>query len=136
MSRGARLAVLVVALIAVVLFAGVPVRAQHMNQKDSPCANIAQTAELAGCLAKARDLSDAKLNSFYKNLRKRLDASDVERLTATQRLWIQYRDANCSAEQKLYEGGTASFPAYLACLEAMTRMRIKELEVTYAVKLK
>jgi uncharacterized protein YecT (DUF1311 family) len=114
MNRGARLGVLVVALFAVVLFAGVPVPAQHMNQKDSPCANILQTAELTGCLAKARDSSDAKLNSLYKSLRKRLDPSDAERLTVAQRLWIQYRDANCSAERELYDGGTASFSAYLA----------------------
>jgi uncharacterized protein YecT (DUF1311 family) len=55
---------------------------------------------------------------------------------ATQRLWIQYRDANCTAERDLYDGGTAASPAYLACLEAMTRARTRELAVTYAVKLK
>ena len=55
---------------------------------------------------------------------------------AAQRLWIQYRDATCSAERDLYEGGTAAAPAYLAWLEAMTRARTKELVITYAVKLK
>lgn len=44
--------------------------------------------------------------------------------------------SNCSAERDLYEGGTAASPAYLGCLEAMTRARTKELAVTYAVKLK
>jgi hypothetical protein len=33
-------------------------------------------------------------------------------------------------------GGTAAAPAYLACLEAMTRARTKELAVGYAVRLK
>jgi len=55
---------------------------------------------------------------------------------SAQRLWIQYRDSNCAAERGLYNGGTAASPAYLACLEAMTRARTKELAVTYAVKLK
>jgi uncharacterized protein YecT (DUF1311 family) len=72
----------------------------------------------------------------YKQLRGRLDAADGQRLVAAQRLWIQYRDANCSAERDLYEGGTAASPVHLACLEAMTRARTKELAVTYAVKLK
>ncbi len=127
---------LISVLVAVFLLAGIPARAQHMNEKDSPCANVVVTVDLANCLSKARDSSDAKLNSFYTKLRERLDASDAKRLTVAQRLWIQYRDANCSAERKLYEGGTASSPVYLSCLEAMTRTRTKELEVTYAVKLK
>src|SRR5260370_25024588 len=128
--------VLVSVLFAVSLLASIPARAQQMNEKDSPCADVVVTVDLANCLSKARDSSDAKLNSLYKDLRKRLDVSDAERLVVAQRLWIQYRDANCSAERKLYESGTASSPAYLACLEAMTRARTKELEVTYAVKLK
>lgn len=136
MRRGPKLLMLVSGLLVALLLASIRARAQHMNEKDSPCGNVAVTVDLANCLSKARDSSDAKLNSLYKNLRERLDATDAERLTVTQRLWIQYRDANCSAERKLYEGGTASFPAYLACLEAMTRARTKELAVTYAVKLK
>jgi uncharacterized protein YecT (DUF1311 family) len=113
-----------------------PCRAQHMNEPDSPCAKVVVTSDLVACLSKARDASDAELNSLYRKIQKRLDASDTERLTLSQRLWIKYRDANCSAERSLYEGGTASAPAYLACLDAMTRARVKELHVTYAVKLK
>ena len=116
--------------------ASIPVQAQHMNEKDSPCTGVGVTADLANCLAKARDSADVKLNAMYKRVRERLEAADAQRLIATQRLWIQYRDANCSAERDLYGGGTASWPAYLACLEAMTRARTRELEVTYVVKLK
>lgn len=118
------------------LSANLPARAQHMNEKDSPCAEVVVTVDLTNCLAKARDAADAKLNAVYKQLRGKLDAADGQRLVAAQRLWIQYRDANCSAERDLYGSGTAASPAYLACLEAMTRVRTKELAVTYAVKLK
>jgi uncharacterized protein YecT (DUF1311 family) len=111
-------------------------RSQHVNEKDSPCANTVSTVEMAECLSKAKDESDAKLNSLYKDIRRKLDVKDAERLTIAQRLWIQYRDANCAAERELYEGGTAAGPVYLACLEGMTRARRKELAVTYAVKLK
>jgi uncharacterized protein YecT (DUF1311 family) len=122
-------------LLTVALFFS-PAYAQHMNEKDSPCANVVVTAELSNCLSNARDKADATLNSVYTNVRKRLDGDDAEHLVKTQRLWIQYRDANCSAERDLYEGGTARYPAYFACLEAMTRARTKELRVTYAVRLK
>ena len=113
-----------------------PARAQHMNEKDSPCVGVVVTVELANCLSKARDAADSRLNAVYKRVRETLNATDAQRLITTQRLWIRYRDANCSAERDLYEGGTASHPAYLGCLEAMTRARTKELAVTYAVRLK
>jgi len=73
---------------------------------------------------------------MYKDLRKRLDGSDLKHLIETQRIWISYRDANCSAERELYDGGTGAYPAFLACVEAMTQARTKELHVTYAVRLK
>jgi len=118
------------------LVAIVPSQAQHMNEKDSPCSGVVVTTDLVGCLSKARDSSDAKLNLLYRGIRKKLGESDSDRLTETQRAWIKYRDANCSAERALYDGGTASFPAYLGCLEAMTRARTKELQITYVVVMK
>jgi uncharacterized protein YecT (DUF1311 family) len=127
---------LTLTLIVAALAGNAPALAQHMNEKDSPCADVVVTVKLANCLAKARDTADVKLNAAYKQLRSKLDAADGQRLVATQRLWIQYRDANCVAERDLYDGGTAASPAYLACLEAMTRARTKELAITYAVKLK
>jgi uncharacterized protein YecT (DUF1311 family) len=91
-----------------------------MNEKDSPCANVVVTVELTNCLAKAKDMADAQLNAVYKDLRGKLDAADAQRLVATERFWLQYRDANCTAERDLYIGGTASSPAYLACLVSST----------------
>lgn len=114
----------------------IPARAQHMNEPDSPCGNIGVTVDLAACLEKARASSDRELNALYANLRKRLDPDEAKQLVAAQRLWIQYRDANCEAERNLYGSGTASGPAYLACLEAMTRQRTNDLRVTYRVRLK
>ena len=111
-------------------------RAQHMNEPDSPCAGVVVTSDLVACLRKARASSDAEMNSLYQKIRKRLDAGEAEQLAKAQRLWIEYRDANCSAERSLYESGTAALPAYPACLEAMTRERTKELRVTYTVRLK
>jgi uncharacterized protein YecT (DUF1311 family) len=114
----------------------IPGYGQYMNEKVSQCANVVVTAELTKCLTDARDKADAKLNSVYKEIRGRLEGADAESLTKTQRLWILYRDANCSRERDLYEGGTAKYAVYFACLESLTRGRIRELQVTYAVRLK
>ncbi len=91
-----------------------PSLAQHMNEKDSRCANVVTTSDLVECLSKARVSTDAELNSLYQQIRKKLDQDDANRLTVAQRLWVQYRDANCSAERSLYGLGTAAPPAYLA----------------------
>jgi uncharacterized protein YecT (DUF1311 family) len=127
---------LTIALLLGAVSANIPARAQHMNEKDSPCASVVVTADLANCLAKARDKVDAELSAVYRAIRGKLDGADTQRLVAAQRLWIQFRDANCTAEHELYAGGTAAGPAYLACLEAMTRARTKDLRITYGVRMK
>jgi uncharacterized protein YecT (DUF1311 family) len=113
-----------------------PCHAQHMNEPDSPCADVVVTSDSVSCLSRAKDISDAKLNSVYQSIRKKLDGEDSKRLVETQEIWIKYRDANCAAERALYGNGTAQGPAYLACMEAMARERTKELQITYTVRLK
>jgi uncharacterized protein YecT (DUF1311 family) len=113
-----------------------PALAQHMNEKDSPCADVGTTSDLVTCLYKAGGLSDIELNKVYNEIRKSLDPNELKSLVATEKLWLKYRDSNCSAERELYGNGTAGPPVYLACLESMTRARTKELRVTYAVRLK
>jgi len=111
-------------------------RAQHMNEKDSPCPNAVTTLDMAQCFSKAKASSDEKLTAFYKKVLSKLDSDDADNLTKVQRLWSEYREANCSAERALYQGGSAAPVVYLACLDAMTRARTKELQQTYAVRLK
>ena len=91
---------------------------------------------MVSCLSKAKDASDAKLNSVYQSIKKKLEGEDSNRLVETQRIWIKYRDSNCAAERALYSNGTGQYPAYLACMEEITRARTKELQITYAVTLK
>jgi uncharacterized protein YecT (DUF1311 family) len=124
------------ALILVLAFTPLFARAQQMNEQDSPCAGPATTVDLVNCLSRAGDASDAEMNSLYETIKKRLDVSEISQLTEAQRLWIKYREANCSAERSSYGLGTGAYLAYLGCLEVMTRERTKELRVTYTVRLK
>ena len=96
-------------------------RAQHMNAATAPCRNVAVTLAMENCFDKAYKAADSGLNQTYSQISKVLQPNDLEQLKAAQRLWIQFRDATCTAESNLYNGGTASAPAYSACLEELTR---------------
>jgi uncharacterized protein YecT (DUF1311 family) len=106
-------------------------RAQHMNSSGAPCRNVAVTLAMENCFDKAYRAADSGLNQTYRQISKVLQPDDLERLKAAQRLWVQFRDATCTAESDLYSGGTASAPAYSACLEELTRQRTADLKTTY-----
>jgi uncharacterized protein YecT (DUF1311 family) len=129
--RACRLLLLLLAMV-------IPIHchAQHMNEKDSPCPNAATTLDMAQCFSKAKASSDEKLAALYKKVLIKLDGDDADRLAKAQRLWTEYREANCSAERALYQGGSAAPVVYLACMDAMTSARTGELQQTYAVRLK
>lgn len=106
-------------------------RAQHMNDAAAPCRNVAVTLAMENCFAKAYKTADSGLNQMYSQISKKLQPDNLERLKVAQRLWIQFRDATCTAESDLYSGGTASAPAYSACLEELTRQRTADLKTIY-----
>jgi uncharacterized protein YecT (DUF1311 family) len=68
---------------------------------------------------------------MYQRIQTVVADDELSKLKEAQRLWVQFRDANCSAEHELYEGGSAASMVKLACLEAMTRHRTEELKVMY-----
>jgi uncharacterized protein YecT (DUF1311 family) len=70
--------------------------------------------------------SDQRLNAAYKALQARVDANQRQPLLAAQRLWVQYRDANCA----FYGTGDGSIRQAQAaeCIRSMTEGRARELE--------
>jgi uncharacterized protein YecT (DUF1311 family) len=118
-------------LLATVICSGAIARAQHMNSSTAPCRNVAVTLAIENCFDKAYRAADSELNQRYSQIAKVLQPDDLERLKVAQRLWIQFRDATCTAESDLYSGGTASAPAYAACREELTRQRAAELKTIY-----
>jgi uncharacterized protein YecT (DUF1311 family) len=107
-----------------------------MNAKDSPCPNARTTLAMARCFSKAKASSDENLTALYQKVLGKLDGGDVDRLAKSQRLWTEYREANCSAERALYQGGSAAPVVYVACMDGMTRARTNELQQTYSLRLK
>jgi uncharacterized protein YecT (DUF1311 family) len=89
------------------------------------------TVAMENCFDQAYKAADRTLNQRYSEISKVLQPDDLQRLKSAQRLWIQFRDATCTAENHLYNGGTASAPAHSACLEEVTRQRATDLETIY-----
>ena len=109
--------------------------AQHMNAKDGPCQEAGSGAETTACFYHAYEKSDAELNQLYRRVLTVVDGDNLVNLQVAQRLWIRFRDANCSAEYDLYTGGSAAPTVKYACLEAVTRHRTEELKVMYGWRL-
>ncbi|MDA1379611.1 lysozyme inhibitor LprI family protein [Plesiomonas shigelloides subsp. oncorhynchi] len=53
------------------------------------------TASMLDCIGEETMTQDARLNGAYKKLGSQLAPDRKKQLVAAQRLWIQYRDANC-----------------------------------------
>jgi uncharacterized protein YecT (DUF1311 family) len=102
-----------------------------MNAADAPCKSTGVDVDITNCMFKAWKTADAELNRVYAQSRKGLDVTDLQRLVAAQRLWVQFRDANCDAAYGLYGGGSAGPMVRAACLEKDTRERVKELKIMY-----
>jgi len=109
--------------------------AQHMNAKDAPCEGPSAAVDEAECFGIALKKADTELNAYYRRIDAVETGRDRTNLKIAQKLWIQFRDANCKAEYELYEGGSAGPVVEAACREAMTRHRKQELEEMYGWRL-
>lgn len=109
--------------------------AQHVNAADAPCRDAGSNAEVTQCFVTASQAADKQLNEIYARVRQVLSTDEQQKLQQAQRLWLNFRDANCTAERSLYAGGTAAPMVYAACLEADTRQRVGELNTMYGWRL-
>ena len=118
-------------LLTGLLFGSTCCFAQHMNANDGLCQSSLTTSQMTNCFATALKKADFELNGYYQRIQTVVDGDGLAELKTAQRLWIQFRDANCDAEYELYSGGTAASMVKLACLEATTRHRTEELQTIY-----
>ena len=84
------------------------------------------TFQMVECLKAKTAQWDKRLNIAYQQALKDAVPAQRDPLRTAQRLWIQYRDANC-----LYYGmgeGTIARLDAGECMRSMTETRAKELE--------
>jgi len=118
-------ATLKMALSAVAIFALVSVaRAEDKEEAEPPCTG--NTMEMVECLKARTAQWDKRMNTAYQKAMQDAVPKQKDQLRTAQRLWIQYRDANC-LYYGLGEGTIARIDAG-ECMRNMTQARAKELE--------
>ncbi len=108
------------------LLAARPAGAEMFGADYQPCGDQPSTMATVECVQAKTKTWDQRLNTAYKGLMQRIDAGQGDPLKAAQRLWIQFRDANC----RFYgaQDGTIRQIQAAECLRAMTQDRALELE--------
>ncbi|MGN6571952.1 MAG: lysozyme inhibitor LprI family protein [Pseudolabrys sp.] len=115
-----------IAAIGAAALVGAAVSASAGDQGDPEQDCGVSTPEMVACLGAKAAQWDKRLNAAYKSALDAAQGEQREQLRAAQRLWVQYRDANC-AYYFMGEGTIARVEA-ADCTYRMTRARAEELE--------
>jgi uncharacterized protein YecT (DUF1311 family) len=115
-----------VAFLAAAAFIGAAAFAVAADPGEPAESCDGSTAEMVACANKKIAYWDQRLNAAYKKAIEIAQTEQREQLRVAQRLWLQYRHANC-----LYcdmgEGTIARIEA-ADCMLTMTEARTRELE--------
>ena len=99
----------------------------HANDAGDPEQNCdGSTPEIVDCLAVKTARWDKRMTIAYQKALKEAGPQQHDQLRTAQRLWIQYRDANC-LYYDMGEGTIARVDA-AECMRSMTEARARELE--------
>jgi uncharacterized protein YecT (DUF1311 family) len=112
-----------IGLVAVLALASA-VHAGDQSEPEQSCDG--NTFQMVECLKAKTAQWDKRLNIAYQKAVQDAQPAQREPLRAAQRLWVQYRDANC-----LYYGmgeGTIARLDAGECMRSMTEARAKEFE--------
>jgi uncharacterized protein YecT (DUF1311 family) len=94
------------------------------TESDQNC--VGGTYQMVECFDKLTEQWDKRLNKAYQEALKDIKPEQGKQLRAAQRLWVQYRDANC-LYYRLGEGSLARVDA-AECFRTMTKRRALDLE--------
>ena len=116
-------------LAVLVLSAGTAAHAQD-------CAHAEDQSTMNQCADQAFRRSDATLNTLYRQIQERLkgDADTAKLLTAAQRAWVGFRDAECKFSSSSVAGGSIYPLIDESCTDDLTQQRIKTFRGYLACK--
>ena len=102
-------------------------QAGDQGDPEQPCDG--NTFQMVECLKAKTAQWDKRLNAAYQKALQDAVPAQRDPLRAAQRLWIQYRDANCLyyGMGEITEWAIARLDAG-ECMRSMTEARAKELE--------
>ncbi len=98
----------------------------HAGEGDPEASCDGNTFQMVECLKAKTAQWDKRMTIAYQQALKDAVPAQHDQLRTAQRLWIQYRDANC-LYYGLGEGTIARLDAG-ECMRSMTEARAKELE--------
>ena len=108
------------------VMAALRAEAEMFGPGFQPCGDKPSTPAVVECVQAKTNVADQRLNAAYKALQARIDAAQRQPLLSAQRLWVQYRDANC-AFYGVQDGSIRQVQA-AECIRSMTEDRAHELE--------
>jgi uncharacterized protein YecT (DUF1311 family) len=108
------------------LMAARSVSAEMFGADYQPCGDKPNTLAIVECVQAKTKAADERLNAAYKALQARIDPAQRQPLLNAERLWVQYRDANCGF-YGAQEGSIRQVQA-AECVRSMTEDRARELE--------
>jgi len=111
---------------AVALMAALPAGAEMFGPGFQPCGEKTSTPAVVECVQAKTNAVDQRLNAAYKALEARIEANQRQSLLSAQRLWVQYRDANCGFYGT--PDGSIRKVQGAECIRSMTEDRARELE--------
>ena len=110
--------------IAAIAVLALPAHANDAGDPEQSCDG--STPEMVNCLAAKTAQWDKRMTIAYQKALKDAGPQQHDQLRTAQRLWIQYRDANC-LYYDMGEGTIARVDA-AECMRSMTEARARELE--------
>ena len=123
------IASIVMVLACVAVLWAPALQAEPAAQTPAPqedCGDHKSTADIVQCLATQAAVWDRRLSAAYQKLLESLPVRRRDRLRNAQRLWIQFRDANCAYFAS--RSGTIARVEAGQCLLRLTTARAMELE--------
>jgi uncharacterized protein YecT (DUF1311 family) len=117
----------VTCLIAVACMAALWTHPLHAEPNtEESCQDRKSTADIVECLATQTAVWERRLNAAYQKLIDDLPVRRRDRLRSAQRLWLQFRDANCAYFAS--RPGTIARVGAGQCALRLTSARAIELE--------
>lgn len=86
------------------------------------------TAELSNCTGVELKAADSELNDIYGKLLKKLDPEGQDKLKASQRAWISFRDAYANFRADRMRGGNWQPIMGSMAVADLTRQRVMQLK--------
>lgn len=135
------------------------VRRRNRPRKSPECPDANSTVAINECLAHENDLTDANLKGFTTAIRAILaqpvprgpgepevyvgpsgpegtPATNTAAFDIAQALWASYAEAECSAVDTLWRGGTIVNAIVGECGLRMSRLHLHELDTAYSLYLR